>query len=49
MSPLQTQVAVAAPTQPTQGPTTPWTHSEMLWSKGSPSPFSPSTRTSLQT
>lgn len=41
MSPLQIQVAVAASTQPTQGPTTPWTHSEMLWSKESPSPFLP--------
>lgn len=39
MPPLQTQVAMAATTQ--QGPTTPRTHLEMLWSKGSPSPFLP--------
>lgn len=41
MAPQQTQVSMAATTQPTQGSTTPWSHSEMLWSKGSPSPFLP--------
>lgn len=35
------QVAVAATNQPMQGPAAPRTHSEMLWSKGSPSPFLP--------
>lgn len=32
---------MAATNQPMQGHTTPWTHSGMLWSKGSPSPFLP--------
>lgn len=32
---------MAATNQPTQGHTTAWTRSEMLWSKGSPSPSLP--------
>lgn len=32
---------MAATNHPTQRPTAPWTHSEMLWSKMSPIPFIP--------